>query len=69
MVQVQIEKKHKLNVSKDVHTIGEKFGKKHRKTAAGGSTKINGEWVNKGTPNKLDRYRVPEKLILSLFID
>ena len=58
-------KKHKLRVS-DVHSENTL---KHCKSAVGGSSKINGEWVNKGTPNKLDRYRVPEKLILSLFID
>ena len=61
----QAVRKHKLRVS-DVHSENTL---KHCKSAVGGSSKINGEWVNKGTPNKLDRYRVPEKLILSLFID
>lgn len=42
--------------------------KQHQKTATGGSTKINGEWVGKGT-NKLDRYRVPPNLIYSLLLD
>ena len=46
-------RKHKLNVSKDVHTVGEKKGKKT---------------FGEGT-DKLDRYRVPEDLILSLFLD
>ena len=64
-------KKHKLNVANDVHTIGEKKekgGKFHSKSACGGSTKINGNWVNKGT-SQLDRYRIPEDLIFSLFLD
>ena len=45
-------KKHKLNVSKDVHTIGEKKEK-------GGN--FNNE------TKQLDRYRIPEDLIFSLF--
>lgn len=45
--------KHKLNVANDVHTIGEKKGKKN---------------FNDGT-KKLDRYRIPENLIFSLFLD
>jgi len=48
------KRKHKLNVSKDVHTIGEKQGKK--------TNFANGT-------NRLDRYRVPEDLILSLFLE
>ena len=44
---------HKLNVANDVHSIGEKKGKKD---------------FNNGT-NKLDRYRIPENLIFSLFLD
>jgi site-specific DNA-cytosine methylase len=47
-----INTKHKLNVSKDVHTIGEK-----KKKVKGGGT------------NRLDRYRIPEDLIFSLFCD
>ena len=47
-------KKHKLNVSKDVHTIGEK--------------KENGGNFNNGT-KQLDRYRIPEELIFSLFLE
>ena len=58
-------KKHKLNVS-DVHS--ESTMKQHKKIAIGGSTKINGEYVMKGT-SKLDRYRIPPNLIYSLFLD
>ena len=43
--------------------------RQHNKTATGGSTKINGDWVSKGTTNRLDRYRVPPDLIYSLFLD
>ena len=46
-------KKHKLNVVNDVHTIGE--------------AKDKGK-LKKGT-NQLDRYRIPEDLIFSLFLD
>ena len=46
-------RKHKINVSKEVHTIGEKKKK---------YTQDNGT-------NRLDRYRVPEDLIFSLFLD
>ena len=65
-------KKHKLNVSKDVHTVGEKIGKhKHKSTCDGGydkrKKKVEGQ-INSGT-TKLDRYRVPEDLIFSLFLD
>ena len=42
---------------------------RHTKTATGGSTKIGGEWVAKGTTNQLDRYRIPSDLIFSLFLD
>ena len=49
----ELRKKHKLNVAKDVHTVGEKKGKTTYSTSA----------------NKLDRYRIPEDLILSLFLD
>tara|TARA_R110002126_G_scaffold225635_2_gene370463 strand:- start:284 stop:1015 length:732 start_codon:yes stop_codon:yes gene_type:complete len=52
-------KKHKLNVSKDVHTIGEKQVKKKTDVS------IN---IGSGT-NRLDRYRIPEDLIFSLFLD
>ena len=50
----ELRKKHKLNVSKDVHTIGEKQGKKTN--------------YSSGT-NKLDRYRIADDLILSLFLE
>ena len=46
-------RKHKKNVAIDVHTIGEKKGKTN---------------YNNNT-NKLDRYRVPEDLIFSLFLE
>jgi len=46
-------KRHRINVSKEVHTVGEKKGKVDYKD---------------GT-NKLDRYRIPEDLIFSLFLD
>tara|TARA_R100000900_G_C3343703_1_gene165648 strand:- start:1323 stop:2120 length:798 start_codon:yes stop_codon:yes gene_type:complete len=52
-------RKHKLNVSKDVHTVGEKKGK-HKKDVS--------KDYGSGT-NRLDRYRVPEDLIFSLFLD
>jgi len=54
-----VKKQHRLNVSKDVHTIGEKKTK-HKldvSISVGGGT------------NKLDRYRVPEDLIYSLFLE
>ncbi len=54
-------RKHKLNVSKDVHTVGEKKDK--YKHSADVSKDVGG-----GT-NRLDRYRVPEDLIFSLFMD
>jgi hypothetical protein len=50
-----IDAKHKLNVSKDVHTIGER------------KKKVEGQ-INSGT-TKLDRYRIPENLIYSLFLE
>ena len=54
-------RKHKLNVSKDVHTVGEKKDKYKHKSDV--SKDIGG-----GT-NRLDRYRVPEDLIFSLFLE
>ena len=50
----ELRLKHRINVSKEVHTIGEKQGKKLD--------------YNSGT-DKLDRYRIPENLIFSLFLD
>ena len=65
-----INTKHKLNVSKDVHTIGERK-MKHKSTCDGGydkrTKKVEGQ-LNSGT-TKLDRYRIPEDLIFSLFCD
>tara|TARA_R110002167_G_scaffold122776_1_gene301401 strand:- start:10451 stop:11206 length:756 start_codon:yes stop_codon:yes gene_type:complete len=69
-------KKHRLNVSKDVHTVGEQFEKeklrmKHKSTCDGGydkrKKKVEGQ-INAGT-TQLDRYRIPEDLIFSLFTD
>tara|TARA_R100001126_G_C4884328_1_gene181320 strand:+ start:1280 stop:1948 length:669 start_codon:yes stop_codon:yes gene_type:complete len=48
-----VDNKHKINVSKEVHTIGEKKGKK--------------DFGNGG--DKPDRYKIPEDLICSLFLD
>jgi len=81
------QQKHKINVSKEVHTIGER---KHKIRIDGcskwvmdngklincASVKLkekykdypNVKQVNNGT-NKLDRYRIPEDLIFSLFLD
>ena len=65
-----IETQHKLNVSKDVHTIGEKKKKytQHKTTADGGYDKRRKYPIHNGT-NKMDRYRIPEDLIYSLFLD
>lgn len=46
-------KQHRKNVANDVHSVGEK------------KKKVN---FNNGT-NQLDRYRIPEDLIFSLFLD
>ena len=71
-----LRKKHRLNVSKDVHTVGEQFEKekirmKHKSTCDGGydkrKKKVEGQ-INAGT-TQLDRYRIPEDLILSLFLE
>jgi len=51
--------KHKKNVSKEVHSVGEKKGK-HKKDIS-----IN---FGSGT-DRLDRYRIPEDLIYSLFLE
>jgi hypothetical protein len=48
-----LRKKHKINVSKEIHTVGEK------------KAKVN---YNNET-DKLDRYRIPEDLIYSLFLE
>jgi len=52
-------KKHRLNVAKDVHTIGEKKGKYKKDVSID---------YGSGT-NRLDRYRVPPNLIYSLFLE
>tara|TARA_R110000737_G_scaffold10176_1_gene25843 strand:+ start:4639 stop:5391 length:753 start_codon:yes stop_codon:yes gene_type:complete len=71
-----LRKKHRLNVSKDVHTVGEQFEKeklrmKHKSTCDGGydkrKKKVEGQ-IDSGT-TKLDRYRIPDDLIFSLFQD
>jgi len=64
-------KKHKLNVSKDVHTVGENFGKKHKKGIGLGKKQTDAGQVSVkgGGSNRLDRYRIPEDLIFSLFLD
>jgi hypothetical protein len=63
--------RHKLNSSKDVHTIGEKKTKmKHKQVCDGGydkRTKTHQADSSKSGTNKLDRYRIPEELIFSLF--
>tara|TARA_R110000803_G_scaffold1058_2_gene3630 strand:- start:444 stop:1262 length:819 start_codon:yes stop_codon:yes gene_type:complete len=72
----ELRQKHKLNVSKDVHTVGEKFEKeklrqKHKSVCDGGydkrKKKVDGQ-INAGT-TQLDRYRIPEDLIFSLFLE
>jgi site-specific DNA-cytosine methylase len=60
--------KHKLNVANDVHTVGHR--KKHRLTMGGNrGTDPNQKYVKGGGANRLDRYRIPENLIFSLFLD
>tara|TARA_R100000808_G_scaffold22727_1_gene49629 strand:+ start:1258 stop:2172 length:915 start_codon:yes stop_codon:yes gene_type:complete len=60
--------KHKLNVSKDVHTIGANKNMKHKAVVAGGAG--GGEQINiGGGTDRLDRYRIPPDLIYSLFLD
>tara|TARA_R100000278_G_scaffold120960_1_gene103942 strand:- start:6440 stop:7147 length:708 start_codon:yes stop_codon:yes gene_type:complete len=61
-----INHKHKLNSSIEVHTIGEKMI--HKKTCDGGYDKRKKKVHDTGT-NKLDRYRIPEDLIFSLFLE
>jgi len=53
--QQAVRKQHILNVSKDVHTVGER------------KKKVEGQ-IDVGT-TKLDRYRIPEDLIFSLFLE
>tara|TARA_R110000737_G_scaffold134556_2_gene165878 strand:- start:640 stop:1365 length:726 start_codon:yes stop_codon:yes gene_type:complete len=66
-----IDSHHKLNVSKDVHTIGERKHKVSLDKVGSGSqhnTKKDLKYLGKGT-NRIDRYRIPEDLIYSLFLD
>tara|TARA_R110002096_G_scaffold193398_1_gene375080 strand:- start:2536 stop:2835 length:300 start_codon:yes stop_codon:yes gene_type:complete len=56
---MMVKKQHRLNVSKDVHTVGEKKTKH----------KLDVSITVGGGTNKLDRYRVPEDLIYSLFLE
>jgi hypothetical protein len=67
---VDNQSKHKLNVSKDVHTVGERKKKytQHKTTADGGYDKRRKYPIHNGT-TKMDRYRIPEDLIYSLFLD
>jgi len=48
-------------------SCGNMIESQHKKIAVGGSTKIGGDWVMKGT-DKLDRYRIPPELIYSLLL-
>lgn len=82
-----LRQKHKINVSKEVHTIGERKHKARMGTSKtvmdnGKMIRVNTaelrikyrdyENVNKSLNNetdKLDRYRIPEDLIYSLFLD
>jgi len=66
-----IDNHHKINVSKEVHTIGEKKKRytQHKTTADGGYDKRRKNYypIHDGT-SQLDRYRIPEELIYSLFL-
>jgi hypothetical protein len=82
-----INSQHKINVSKEVHTVGERKHKARMGTSKtvidnGKMIRVNTaelrikykdyENVNKSLNNetdKLDRYRIPEDLIFSLFLD
>ncbi len=69
---IETTKKHKLNVSKDVHTVGEKKPIKKHKMGIGigaDSIAMGQKMVAGGGSNRLDRYRIPEDLIYSLFLD
>lgn len=67
----ELRKKHKLNVATDVHTIGEK---KHKVSLdkVGCGSQLNQpkdlKYLGNGT-NRIDRYRIPEDLIFSLFLE
>ena len=82
-----INSSHKLNVSKEVHTIGEKKHKARMGTSKtiidkGKLIRVNTAELRKKYKNyknvnntmnnetsQLDRYRIPEELILSLFLE
>lgn len=69
---IETTKKHKLNVSKDVHTVGEKKTIKKHKMGIGigaDSIAMGQKMVAGGGSNRLDRYRIPEDLIYSLFLE
>ena len=70
MIFVKNQRKHKLDVAKDVHTIGEKKGK-HKKGIGLGKKQTDAGQISVkgGGTNRLDRYRIPEELIYSLFFD
>tara|TARA_R110000823_G_scaffold297603_2_gene417801 strand:- start:37 stop:834 length:798 start_codon:yes stop_codon:yes gene_type:complete len=63
-----LRQKHKLNVSKDVHTVGQR---KHKMGIGLGKKQLDAGqvMVKGGGTNRLDRYRIPEDLIFSLFLD
>jgi len=67
------QKKHKINVSKDVHSVGERKVKytKHKMGIGLGKKQLDAGqvMVKGGGTNRLDRYRIPEDLIFSLFLD
>ena len=68
--KLQAVRKHKLNVSIDVHTVGEKK-RRHKKGIGLGKKQTDAGQVNVkgGGSNRLDRYRIPPDLIYSLFLD
>ncbi len=65
--------KHKINVSKEVHSVGERKVKysKHKMGIGLGKKQLDAGqvMVKGGGTNRLDRYRIPEDLIFSLFLD
>ena len=64
------QRKHKLNVSKDVHTVGEKKSR-HKKAIGIGKKETEAGQVSVlgGGTNRLERYRIPPNLIYSLFLE
>ena len=65
-----LQAKHRIDVAKDVHTVGEKKGK-HKKGIGLGKKQTDAGQISVkgGGTNRLDRYRIPEELIYSLFFD